>query len=80
VLDGLKIDKAHIVGLSMGSFATFCFGMKWPERALSLTLAGVGSGSMPGQGPREIPARLFHQVELGQCRMRDPRATPDATR
>ncbi len=47
VLDGLKIDKAHIVGLSMGAFATFYFGMKWPERALSLTVAGVGSGSMP---------------------------------
>ena len=47
VLDGLKIDKAHVVGLSMGAFATFYFGMKWPERALSLTLAGIGSGSMP---------------------------------
>ncbi len=47
MLDGLKIDKAHIVGLSMGAFATFYFGMKWPERALSLTVAGVGSGSMP---------------------------------
>ena len=47
MLDGLKIDKAHIVGLSMGAFATFYFGMKWPERALSLTLAGVGSGSLP---------------------------------
>ncbi|MEK7436678.1 MAG: alpha/beta hydrolase [Pseudomonadota bacterium] len=47
VLDGLNIDKAHIVGLSMGAFATFYFGMKWPERALSLTLAGIGSGSMP---------------------------------
>jgi len=47
MLDGLKIDKAHIVGLSMGAFATFYFGMKWPERALSLTLAGIGSGSMP---------------------------------
>ena len=47
MLDGLKIDKAHIVGLSMGAFATFYFGMKWPQRALSLTLAGIGSGSMP---------------------------------
>ena len=46
MLDGLKIAKAHIVGLSMGAFATFYFGMKWPERALSLTLAGIGSGSM----------------------------------
>jgi len=47
MLDGLNIDKAHVVGLSMGAFATFYFGMKWPERALSLTLAGIGSGSMP---------------------------------
>jgi len=47
MLDGLKIDKAHIVGLSMGAFATFYFGMQRPERALSLTLAGIGSGSMP---------------------------------
>jgi pimeloyl-ACP methyl ester carboxylesterase len=47
MVDGLKLDKAHIVGLSMGAFATFYFGMKWPERALSLTLAGIGSGSMP---------------------------------
>ena len=45
LLDRLEIDKAHIVGLSMGAFATFYFGMQWPERALSLTLAGVGSGS-----------------------------------
>lgn len=47
VLDGLSIQRAHIVGLSMGAFATFYFGMQWPERALSMTLAGVGSGSMP---------------------------------
>ena len=47
MLDGLNIDKAHVVGLSMGAFATFYFGMVWPERALSLTLAGIGSGSMP---------------------------------
>jgi pimeloyl-ACP methyl ester carboxylesterase len=47
VLDGLGLARAHIVGLSMGAFATFYFGMRWPERALSLTLAGIGSGSMP---------------------------------
>ncbi|HEX4385485.1 MAG TPA: alpha/beta hydrolase [Myxococcales bacterium] len=45
VLDGLGLAHAHIVGLSMGAFASFYFGMKWPRRALSLTLAGIGSGS-----------------------------------
>ncbi len=58
MLDGLKIEKAHIVGLSMGAFATFYFGMKWPERALSLTLAGVGSGSM-----QEARARFKQESE-----------------
>jgi pimeloyl-ACP methyl ester carboxylesterase len=44
VLDGLKIDKAHIVGLSMGGFCTVHFGLRTPERALSLTVAGAGYG------------------------------------
>lgn len=44
VLDGLGIDKAHIVGLSMGGFCTVHFGLRTPERALSLTVAGAGYG------------------------------------
>ena len=49
VLDALKIDKAHIVGLSMGAFATLHFGIRYPERALSLTIAGGGYGAHPAQ-------------------------------
>jgi 3-oxoadipate enol-lactonase len=45
VLDHLKIDKAHFVGLSMGSYSSLQVGLNAPHRALSLTLAGVGSGS-----------------------------------
>lgn len=48
VLDALGVDRAHIVGLSMGAFATFYFGMQWPGRARSMTLAGIGTGSSPG--------------------------------
>jgi pimeloyl-ACP methyl ester carboxylesterase len=44
VLDALKIDKAHIVGLSMGGFCTVHFGLRTPQRALSLTIAGAGYG------------------------------------
>ena len=44
VLDGLGIDKAHIVGLSMGGFCTVHFGLRTPQRALSLTVAGAGYG------------------------------------
>jgi 3-oxoadipate enol-lactonase len=45
VLDHLKIARAHIVGLSMGGYSTVQVGINHPERALSLTLAGTGSGA-----------------------------------
>jgi pimeloyl-ACP methyl ester carboxylesterase len=45
VLDALKIDKAHIVGLSMGGFAALHFGFKYPARARSLVVAGCGYGA-----------------------------------
>ena len=44
VLDGLGVEKAHIVGLSMGGFATVHFGLDAADRALSLTVAGAGYG------------------------------------
>jgi pimeloyl-ACP methyl ester carboxylesterase len=51
-LDGLAISQAHIVGLSMGAFASLHFGLLYgiqglDSRARSLTLAGVGSGAHP---------------------------------
>ncbi len=48
-LDHLKIDKAHVVGLSMGGFATLHFGFRHPGRARSLVVAGCGYGAEPGQ-------------------------------
>ena len=47
VLDSLKIERAHIVGLSMGANATLHFGLSYPQRARSLTFAGGGYGSHP---------------------------------
>ena len=49
VLDGLAIAKAHIVGISMGGFATLHFGLAYPDRALSLVVAGCGYGADPGK-------------------------------
>jgi pimeloyl-ACP methyl ester carboxylesterase len=45
VLDRLAVDKAHIVGLSMGGLATLHFGLAYPGRARSLLVAGAGYGS-----------------------------------
>ena len=49
VLDALAIPKAHIVGISMGGFATLHFGLTYPDRALSLVVAGCGYGAEPGK-------------------------------
>src|SRR5262245_14300234 len=46
VLDHLGIARAHVCGLSMGGYATLLFGIKYPERALSLVVAGCGYGSV----------------------------------
>jgi pimeloyl-ACP methyl ester carboxylesterase len=49
VLNHLGIEKAHVVGLSMGGFATLHFGFRHAQRALSLTVAGCGYGAEKGQ-------------------------------
>ena len=49
VLDHLGIEAAHLVGLSMGAYSSLQVGLISPERVLSLTLAGVGSGSEPAR-------------------------------
>ena len=52
VVRHLGIEAAHIVGLSMGSFATLHFGFRHPARALSVCLAGCGYGAEPDQRER----------------------------
>jgi pimeloyl-ACP methyl ester carboxylesterase len=45
VLTAAGIDKAHVVGLSMGGFATLHVGLRHPGRVLSLVAAGAGYGA-----------------------------------
>jgi len=45
VLDHIGVPGAHIVGLSMGGFATLHFGIRHPTRALSLCIGGCGYGA-----------------------------------
>ena len=47
ILDHLDVEKGHIVGLSMGGFATLHFGIHYSERAHSLVVAGCGYGAEP---------------------------------
>ena len=70
VLDGLRIAKAHVCGLSMGGYATLHFGLDHPDRALSITVAGCGYGS---GGDREAFRRdvdgVVKQFEAGMERV-----------
>jgi pimeloyl-ACP methyl ester carboxylesterase len=45
VIKGLDLAPAHVVGLSMGAFATLHLGLRHPHLARSLTAAGVGYGA-----------------------------------
>ena len=47
VLDGLAIDKAHVVGLSMGGFTALHLVLRHPERVSSAVVAGAGYGAQP---------------------------------
>ncbi len=45
VLSNLGVGRAHVVGLSMGAFATMHFGLEYPQMVHSLVVAGCGHGS-----------------------------------
>jgi pimeloyl-ACP methyl ester carboxylesterase len=47
VLRHFGIERAHIVGLSMGGYATLNFGITYPDMARSLVVVGAGHGSDP---------------------------------
>ncbi|MEM7252539.1 MAG: alpha/beta hydrolase [Pseudomonadota bacterium] len=65
VLDHYGIDRAHIVGLSMGGFASLHFGLAYPDRALSLVVAGCGYGA-----EREQRARFRDEADIIAERLR----------
>jgi pimeloyl-ACP methyl ester carboxylesterase len=72
VLDALKIDKAHIVGLSMGGFAALHFGFTYPDRARSLVIAGCGYGAAPDKRAQfateaEAAAKQFEQASMAKA-------------
>jgi proline iminopeptidase len=45
LLDHLKIDRAHLIGLSMGGYTALQVALNHPDRVRSMVLAGAGSGS-----------------------------------
>jgi len=52
LMDALRIDKAHVVGHSMGAYTTLHVGIKHPQRCISVTAAGCGWGSLADPAAR----------------------------
>ena len=81
VMDGLGIDRAHVVGLSMGAYAALQFGLRCPNRVSAIVSAAAGSGSSPSYRHawlREtaVLARAF--AERGPATMAEKIATSAA--
>lgn len=71
VLDGLGIERAHVVGISMGGFAALHFGMRYGDRARSLVIGGCGYGAEKGrraqfQDEAEHAARMFERIGMAE--------------
>src|SRR5215510_12551126 len=64
VMDGLKIDKAHIVGHSMGALTALLVGIRYPERCISVTAAGCGYGS--SADPKKVEEARTGSREVGK--------------
>jgi len=67
VMRDLGVRRAHIIGCSMGGYATLHFGLRYARMARSLTVIGAGYGSDPdkrGQFLRdtEVMARRFNEL------------------
>jgi len=71
VLAHFSIERAHVVGLSMGGFAALHFGMAYPSRARSLLIAACGYGADPArqtefQAEMEATAKRIEQESMAE--------------
>jgi pimeloyl-ACP methyl ester carboxylesterase len=64
VMDGLKIEKAHVIGHSMGAATALHVGIHYAKRCLSVTAAGCGYGSSPD--PAVVEASRAVSRETGK--------------
>jgi pimeloyl-ACP methyl ester carboxylesterase len=71
MMDALGIDKAHVVGHSMGALTALQVGIHYPERCISVTAAGCGYGSSPdpaiveqGRAMSRETAAMFEMVDF----------------
>jgi pimeloyl-ACP methyl ester carboxylesterase len=94
VLDAAHADAAHVVGLSMGGFATLHLVLLHPDRVISAVIAGVGYGAQPERQDqfrreshaiadafeRDGSARVAEGYAVGPARVQFQNKRPEAWR
>ncbi len=81
VMRQLGVAKAHVIGCSMGAYATLQFGLRYPRLARSLTTVGAGAGSDPARRAQFLKntiatAQRFEREGLGPA-MKSYRNAPN---
>ncbi len=71
LLDALKVQSAHVVGLSLGGAVAFQLALDHPERVKSLVIvnSGPSMGGSPEQANREIEQRIGIVRQMGMRAM-----------
>jgi len=64
LMDHLKIDRADVMGYSLGSRMTAILALKSPQRLRSAILGGIGIGLIDGGGPGENVALALEALDL----------------
>jgi pimeloyl-ACP methyl ester carboxylesterase len=62
VLDGLGIDAAHVVGVSMGGFISQLVAINHPDRVLSLTSIMSGPGGKDAVAPMPAGSEVLTKI------------------
>ena len=84
LMDALKVERAHVVGHSMGALTALLVGIRHPERCLSVVAASCGYGSSPD--PKLVEEGRATSRETGEAFAREgmavmaPRYADGATR
>jgi pimeloyl-ACP methyl ester carboxylesterase len=71
ILDGIGIEKVHVVGHSMGAYTALHMGLRHPNRCLSVSALGCGWGSKPDERKTarqacEDIAQMFREKLIGE--------------
>jgi len=64
VLDAAGVDKAHVVGLSMGGYTALMLAARRPDRLISCVAAGAGSGGLKATRAQFIQESLVRASEF----------------